>query len=137
MVTSATKSPPASMGNWIDLLKPPPLDRDNSSSTAPGSASASVRACGYRNSTDRMVILRCCGPDQFYLERVVFPFEVLTFQCPPAAEVEVWTHGLGGPDLLETLRIEDLVIDAEAIAAVTTQPMLEGALSANPWLQAG
>jgi hypothetical protein len=51
--------------------------------------------------------------------------------------VEVWTHGLGGPDLLETLRIEDLVIDAEAIAAVTTQPMLEGALSANPWLQAG
>jgi hypothetical protein len=135
MVTSATKWPPVSMGNWVDLLKPPPLDRVDSSSPDPGIDS--VRACGYRNSTDRMVILRCCGPDQFYLERVVFPFEVLTFQCPPAAEVEVWTHGLGGPDLLETLRIEDLVIDAEAIAAVTTQPMLEGALSANPWLQAG
>ena len=116
-------------------MKPPPLDRVDSSSPDPGSDS--VRACGYRNSSDRMVILRCCGPDQFYLERVVFPFEVLTFQCPPAAEVEVWTHGLGGPDLLETLRIEDLVIDAEAIAAVTTEPMLEGALSANPWLQAG
>ncbi|MCX5959263.1 MAG: DUF1830 domain-containing protein, partial [Cyanobacteria bacterium] len=35
--------------------------------------------CGYRNASDRMVILRCCNDEHFYLERVVFPFEVLTF----------------------------------------------------------
>ncbi|MEY4799670.1 MAG: hypothetical protein RLZZ213_117, partial [Cyanobacteriota bacterium] len=28
-------------------------------------------ACSYRNTSDRMVILRCIGPEQFFLERVV------------------------------------------------------------------
>jgi hypothetical protein len=79
-------------------------------------ASQSFQDCGYRNGTDRMVILRCCGPEQFYLERVVFPFELLTFQCPLAAEVEIWTHGLGGPELLETLRIEELILNALAMS---------------------
>lgn len=123
------------MGNWIDLLKPPPLDRVDTSS--PDSNGTSFRDCGYRNGSDRMVILRCCGPDPFYLERVVFPFEVLTFQCPPAAEVEVWTHGLGGPELLETLRIEDLVIEPDGMASTAADPLVEGSFSANPWLQAG
>lgn len=123
------------MGNWVVLLKPPPLDRVDTSS--PDSDGASLRDCGYRNGSDRMVILRCCGPDPFYLERVVFPFEVLTFQCPPAAEVEVWTHGLGGPELLETLRIEDLVIEPDGMASTAADPLVEGSFSANPWLQAG
>ncbi|MFM7268785.1 MAG: DUF1830 domain-containing protein [Cyanobium sp.] len=95
-------------------------------------------ACGYRNGTDRMVILRGCGPQHFYLERVIFPFELLTFQCPPATELEVWTHSLGGPELLETLQIDELII--EPVPA----PVLTGAAEAgaelfqhNPWLQAG
>jgi hypothetical protein len=95
--------------------------------------------CGYRNSTDRMVILRCCGPQQFYLERVIFPFEVLTFPCPPHTEVEVWTHGLGGPELLETLRIEDLVIEPAVVARSPAflEPAADGAFQDSPWLQAG
>jgi hypothetical protein len=79
-------------------------------------ASGGSQDCGYRNGTDRMVILRCCGPEQFYLERVIFPFELLTFQGPPAAEVEIWTHGLGGPELLETLRIEELILNPLALS---------------------
>ena len=51
-----------------------------------------------------MVIMRCVGPNEFFLERVVFPFELLSFECPPTSEVKVWTHGLGGPELLETLQ---------------------------------
>ena len=66
--------------------------------------------CGYRNSSDRMVILRCCGPATFYLERVVFPFEMLTFTCPVGSRVEVWTHGLGGPELVETLNADHLML---------------------------
>jgi len=66
--------------------------------------------CGYRNSSDRMVILRCCGPATFYLERVVFPFEMLTFTCPVGSRVEVWTYGLGGPELVETLNADDLML---------------------------
>ncbi|MCT0219954.1 DUF1830 domain-containing protein [Synechococcus sp. CS-1329] len=68
-------------------------------------------SCGYRNTSDRMVILRSCGPDEFYLERVIFPFELLSFQAPKGAELEIWTHGLGGPELLETLPSSELLIE--------------------------
>lgn len=92
--------------------------------------------CGYRNASDRMVILRCCGPHAFYLERVVFPFELLSFQCPRESEVEIWTHGLGGPELIETFQAEEL--SCEATLPVVA-PSLSGPGSLddyNPWLQA-
>jgi len=45
--------------------------------------------CGYRNTSDRMVILRCCGPNAFFLERVVFPSR----SGPMAWEVRsCWRH---------------------------------------------
>jgi hypothetical protein len=68
-------------------------------------------SCGYRNSSDRMVIARCLGPEQFFLERVVFPFELLSFQCPEQSELEIWTHGLGGAELVETIPVADLLIE--------------------------
>jgi len=67
--------------------------------------------CGYRNGTDRMVIARCVGPESFFLERVVFPFELLSFDCPADTELEVWTHGLGGPELLESIPVNQLSLD--------------------------
>ncbi|MEX1317114.1 MAG: DUF1830 domain-containing protein [Synechococcaceae cyanobacterium] len=67
--------------------------------------------CGYRNGTDRMVIVRCIGPEAFYLERVVFPFELLSFQCPDETELEIWTHGLGGAELLETIPVHQLSLE--------------------------
>jgi hypothetical protein len=87
--------------------------------------------CGYRNGSDRMVILRCIGPDQFFLERVVFPFELLSFHCPLPSEVEIWTHGLGGPELMESVSARELIV-------MTTEPMGESdaGVSPNPWLQA-
>jgi len=68
-------------------------------------------SCGYRNSSDRMVIVRCLGPEEFFLERVVFPFELLSFLAPPASVVEIWTHGLGGAELLETIDVADLLVE--------------------------
>jgi hypothetical protein len=92
--------------------------------------SATVPAeCGYRNASDRMIILRCIGPDRFFLERVVFPFELLTFQCPRDSEVEIWTHGLGGPELLESIESRELRMDPEPIGGAAG-PYLE----ASPWL---
>ena len=58
-----------------------------------------------------MVIARCLGPDRFFLERVVFPFELLSFQCPQNSELEIWTHGIGGAELLETIPVEELLIE--------------------------
>jgi len=90
--------------------------------------------CAYRNSSDRMVILRCCGPTEFYLERVVFPFEMLSFRCPPQSEVEIWTHGLGGPELLETIHTEGL----ELQEPTPTASLHLGFVEQYPWwLQAG
>jgi hypothetical protein len=65
--------------------------------------------CSYRNTTDRMVIVRCCGPERFYLERVVFPFELLSFHCPPQSDVQIWSHGPRGAELAETLDAESLL----------------------------
>ncbi|MEY3749926.1 MAG: hypothetical protein RLZZ631_427 [Cyanobacteriota bacterium] len=58
-----------------------------------------------------MVIVRCIGPDEFFLERVVFPFELLSFLAPPDSVVQIWTHGLGGAELRESLSVNDLCMD--------------------------
>lgn len=55
-----------------------------------------------------MVILRCFGSDGFYLERVIFPFEVLNFVAPSRGEVEIWSHSIGSPELVSTYSIAEL-----------------------------
>lgn len=50
-----------------------------------------------------MVILRCIGPEGFFHEKVIFPFECWSFQAPDDADVELWCHGIGGAELLERL----------------------------------
>ena len=99
-------------------------------------------SCGYRNSSDRMVIVRCLGPEEFFLERVVFPFELLSFLAPPESVVEIWTHGLGGPELLESLDVANLQVEpSTAAAAATGQLQLSNPPFGledenNDWLQA-
>ena len=68
-----------------------------------------VQTCLYRNSSDRMVILRCIGPDSFFHEKVIFPFECWSFQAPDDADVELWCHGMGGAELLERLSSQTLL----------------------------
>ena len=95
-------------------------------------------ACSYRNTSDRMVILRCIGPEQFFLERVVFPFELLSFQCPPSSVVKIWTHGLGGPELVETVNSGDLINDPPSLPAQPAQfEALPGSLGYIPGLLDG
>ncbi|MEX0588675.1 MAG: DUF1830 domain-containing protein [Cyanobium sp.] len=93
-------------------------------------------ACGYRNTSDRMVILRCTGPEQFFLERVVFPFELLSFQCPAKSDIKVWTHGLGGPELVESFQAKELLIDPPP-ATTKLQALQVPAVDQLPWVIAG
>ena len=65
-----------------------------------------------------MVIVRCIGPDEFFLERVVFPFELLSFMAPPDSVVQIWTHGLGGAELRESLSIDELCLDETLVESV-------------------
>jgi len=76
-----------------------------------------------------MVIARCLGPDQFFLERVVFPFELLSFQCPEQSELEIWTHGLGGAELVETIPASELLIETAAVPALM-EPRRSGSTQA-------
>ncbi|MEB3321449.1 MAG: DUF1830 domain-containing protein [Synechococcaceae cyanobacterium] len=119
-------------GVSLDRTHPATLDR---SEPAPsgiepfGAEGIEHLDCGYRNASQRMVIVRCCGPAAFYLERVVFPFELLSFRCPPGSEVEIWTHGLGGAELLEAAAAEELTLQPgrEALAALADEA------GASPW----
>jgi hypothetical protein len=99
-----------------------------------GGGSSGQLECAYRNSSDRMVILRCLGPCAFFLERVVFPFELLSFACPPDSEVEILTHGLGGPELLESMPARMLRLDT-GLGPLDLAD--DDCADVSPWLQAG
>ena len=88
----------------------------------------SLAECEYRNTSDRMLILRIPGPGGYYLERITFPYEWWIFTCPINSEVQIWTHGLGGPELREIISAEDLLIkDPDA----TAEPI------GSSWIEAG
>jgi hypothetical protein len=77
-----------------------------------------------------MVIARCLGPESFFLERVVFPFELLSFQCPDESELEIWTHGLGGAELLETIPVQELLIEGPAEIGAPVTQLQQGGIEA-------
>ena len=52
----------------------------------------------YKNEGNRMVVLRCIGPSNFFLERVLFPTDILTFMAPNDSRVEIWGNELYGPN---------------------------------------
>ena len=59
----------------------------------------------YKNESCRMIVLRCIGPSNFFLERVLFPTDILTFMAPNDSRVEIWGNELYGPKLEERIRI--------------------------------
>jgi hypothetical protein len=101
---------------------------------------AAHQDCSYRNSSDRMVILRCCGSNHFFLERVLFPFEVLAFSCPPMSEINIWSHGLYGPELLESFNSDQLLAESTGVHQSDEVggmfPTSSTALQTTPWLRA-
>ena len=81
--------------------------------------------CLFRNLNQRMVILRCVGPERFFHEKVIFPFEDWLFTCPPCSDVEIWSHGSGGTELVETFPASDLLVDEQKPLEVTAEMNLE------------
>ena len=63
-----------------------------------------------------MVVLRCIGPSNFFLERVLFPTDILTFMAPNDSRVEIWGNELYGPKLEERLRISNNKDDSKLVA---------------------
>ena len=63
-----------------------------------------------------MVVLRCIGPSNFFLERVLFPTDILTFMAPNDSRVEIWGNELYGPKLEERIRISSDNQDSTLVA---------------------
>ena len=59
----------------------------------------------YRNITSSMVILKCIGPDRFFLERAIFPHEVFSSMAPEGSQLEIWGIESYGPKLEQRLRV--------------------------------
>ena len=72
----------------------------------------------YKNEACRMVVLRCIGPSNFFLERVLFPTDILTFMAPDYSRVEIWGNELYGPKLEERIRISSDSEDSSLVAQV-------------------
>lgn len=66
--------------------------------------------CGYRNERSHLVMLCCSGPAGFALERVIFPFELLTFVAPSGATALIYGPAPLEPELLETCPVETLAL---------------------------
>ena len=52
--------------------------------------------CIYQHDTSRMVIVKCIGSSQFYLEKVIMPSEVFLFNAPKEARLEIWRMSITG-----------------------------------------
>ena len=52
--------------------------------------------CIYQNDTSRMVIVKCIGSSQFYLEKMIMPSEVFLFNAPKEARLEIWRMSITG-----------------------------------------
>jgi hypothetical protein len=74
--------------------------------------------CHYHNVSNRIVILRCIGPESFFHEKVVFPFEDWLFSCPPQSRVDIWSHGLMGVEQVDSINAEDLLLPVERAVPV-------------------
>ena len=52
--------------------------------------------CIYQNDTSRMLIMKCIGSSQFYLEKVIMPSEIFSFNAPKEARIEIWRMSMSG-----------------------------------------
>ena len=66
--------------------------------------------CHYSNASDRVVVLRCRDRHHATLERVLFPTESVQFQFPQDGVAEIWSHGHGGAELVDSCPVQDLLV---------------------------
>ena len=52
--------------------------------------------CIYQNDTSRMLIMKCIGSSQFYVEKVIMPSEIFLFNAPKEARLEIWRMSMSG-----------------------------------------
>ena len=69
--------------------------------------------CVYRNDTDRMVIVKCVGDNNFYREKVVLPTEMFWFEAPQEARLEISKMSMTGQMLHVRADVRDYAMQEE------------------------
>jgi len=91
--------------------------------------------CQFRNVSGRMVILRCVGPEAFFQEKVIFPFEEWQWFCPADSRVDIWSHSITGADLMETFTADEMAISCDVEATeCSREAVLAGGRSTGEFL---
>lgn len=57
----------------------------------------------YKNEHSRMLIVRCVGDKNFFVEKVVLPLEIIAFEAPIDSKVEIWGSDLTGVHIEDTI----------------------------------
>ena len=69
----------------------------------------------YTNESPGMVVVKCIGTNKFFLEKVIFPKEILIMKLPEGSNVEIWGLESYGPKLEQRIRVvasEDIKLAA-------------------------
>jgi hypothetical protein len=77
--------------------------------------------CQFRNVSGRMVLACFVGPESFFQEKVIFPFELWQWSCPPESRVDIWSHSLTGADLVATFAAEEVAISCDVEASACSR----------------
>ncbi len=59
----------------------------------------------YKNVSSSMVILKCIGPDRFFIERAIFPQEIFSSMAPEGSHLDIWGIESYGQNLEQRLRV--------------------------------
>ena len=59
----------------------------------------------YRNDSNKMVVLRCIGPNRFFIEKVILSFEIYSLMAPYGSRIEIWGNSKDGMHLEERYRM--------------------------------
>ena len=54
-----------------------------------------------------MIIVRCVGEKSFFIEKVIFPSEIIAFNAPKGARVEILGNELSGLHLEESMIVDE------------------------------
>ena len=59
----------------------------------------------YKNESSSMIVLKCIGVNNFFMEKVIFPQELFTISAPEGSNVEIWGLQSYGPKLEQRIRV--------------------------------
>jgi len=55
----------------------------------------------YHNQSDALVVLRS-DEENFYMEKVAFPFDIVSFEAPASTKVSVWGYCNGSVAIIDS-----------------------------------